>query len=112
MEPVSARYDISEHLGTPEEMAAYLEACLGEVDGDGAFIAEVPGDIARAKGMAQVARDAGLSCESLNKALSGERTAYFGGLNTSTATNIAGSLPSFRHQCVVLLSARTASPSP
>lgn len=37
--------------------------------------------------------------------------AYFGGLNTSTATNIAGSVPSFRHQCVVSLFARTASPS-
>ena len=64
------RYDVAEHLRTSEEMAAYLEACLDEADGDAAFVAKALGDIARAKGMAQVARDAGLSRESLYKALS------------------------------------------
>ena len=54
-------------------MAAYLEASLEEAKGDAAFIAKALGNIARAKGMAQVARDAGLSRESLYKALSGER---------------------------------------
>ena len=66
-------YDVAEHLRTPEEMAAYLEACIEEADGDAAFIAKALGDIARAKGMSQVACDAGLSRESLYKALSGER---------------------------------------
>ena len=66
-------YDVAEHLRTPEEMAAYLEACMEEADGDAAFIAKALGDIARAKGMSQVACDAGLSRESLYKALSGER---------------------------------------
>ena len=42
-----------------------------------AFIAKALGDIARAKGMSQVARDAGLSRESLYKALSGERSPGF-----------------------------------
>ena len=70
-------FDVSEHLRTPEEMAAYLEACLDESNGDAAFIAKALGDIARAKGMTQVARDAGLSRESLYKALSGERTPGF-----------------------------------
>jgi probable addiction module antidote protein len=42
-------------------MAAYLEASIEEANGDAAFIAKALGDIARAKGMAQVARDAGLS---------------------------------------------------
>jgi probable addiction module antidote protein len=74
---VTTRYDISEHLRTPEEMAAYLEASLEEADGDAAFIAKALGDIARAKGMSQVARDAGLSRESLYKALSGERSPSF-----------------------------------
>ena len=73
----TTRYDVAEHLRTPEEMAAYLEACLEEANGDAAFIAKALGDIARAKGMAQVARDAGLSRESLYKALSGERTPGF-----------------------------------
>ena len=49
-------------------MAAYLEACLEEANGDAAFIAKALGDIARAKGMSQVARDTGLSRESLYKA--------------------------------------------
>lgn len=73
----TTRYDVSEHLRTPEEMAAYLDACLEEANGDAAFVAKALGDIARAKGMAQVARDAGLSRESLYKALSGERSPGF-----------------------------------
>ena len=73
----TTRYDVAEHLRTPEEMAAFLEACLEEADGDAAFIAKALGDIARAKGMAQVAKEAGLSRESLYKALSGERSPDF-----------------------------------
>jgi probable addiction module antidote protein len=73
----TSRYDVAEHLRTPEEMAAYLEACLTEANGDAGFIAKALGDIARAKGMTQVARDSGLSRESLYKALSGERTPTF-----------------------------------
>ena len=73
----TTRYDVAEHLRTPAEMAAYLEACLEEANGDAAFIAKALGNIARAKGMAQVARDAGLSRESLYKALSGERSPGF-----------------------------------
>lgn len=74
---ITSRYDVAEHLRTPEEMAAYLEASFEEANGDAAFIAKALGDIARAKGMAQVARDAGLSRESLYKALSGERSPGF-----------------------------------
>lgn len=73
----TSRYDVAEHLRTPEEMAAYLEASLEEANGDAAFVARALGDIARAKGMSQVARDTGLSRESLYKALSGERTPSF-----------------------------------
>jgi len=73
----TTRYDIAEHLRTPEEMAAYLEACIEESNGDAPFMAKALGDIARAKGMSQVARDAGLSRESLYKALSGERSPGF-----------------------------------
>lgn len=73
----TSRYDVAEHLRTPEEMAAYLEVCLEEANGDASFIAKALGDIARARGMSQVAREAGLSRESLYKALSGERTPGF-----------------------------------
>lgn len=74
---VTSHYDVAEHLRTTEEMAAYLEACLEEANDDAALIAKALGDIARAKGMSQVARDAGLSRESLYKALSGERVPSF-----------------------------------
>lgn len=73
----TTRYDVAEHLRTPEEMAEYLEASIEEADGDAAFIAKALGDIARARGMSQVARDAGLSRESLYKALSGDRAPSF-----------------------------------
>lgn len=73
----TTRYDVAEHLRTPEEMAAYLEVCMAEANGDATLVAKALGDIARAKGMAQVARDAGLSRESLYKALSGDRTPGF-----------------------------------
>lgn len=70
----TTRYDVADHLRTPEETAAYLEACFEEANGDAAFIAKALGDIARAKGMSLIARETGLSRESLYKALSGDRT--------------------------------------
>jgi len=63
-------YDVAQQLRTPEEMAAYLDAWFEEAPDDAAGIARALGDIARARGMTQVARDAGLSRESLYKALS------------------------------------------
>lgn len=56
-------------------MALYLEACFE--DGDPALVTAALGDIARARGMSQVARDAGLSRESLYKSLSGEGNSEF-----------------------------------
>jgi probable addiction module antidote protein len=73
----TTRYDVAEHLRTPKEMAAYLEVCLQEAGGDAAFVAKALGDIARAKGMTQVARETGLSRESLYRALSGEHSPSF-----------------------------------
>ena len=73
----TAPYDVSEHLRTPEEMAAYLDAWLEEAPDDAAGIARALGDIARAKGMTQVAKDAGLSRESLYRALSAEGNPSF-----------------------------------
>ena len=86
---VTAPYDVAEHLRTREEMAAYLEASIEESDGDAAFVAKALGDIAiaRAHGMAQVASDAGLSRESLYKALSGERVPTF-----ETVLRVVGAL--------------------
>lgn len=65
---ITKTWDPAEHLNSQEDMAAYLEAALEE--GDPALIAAALGDIAKAKGMSQIARDAGLGRESLYKALS------------------------------------------
>lgn len=70
-------YDVAEHLHSPEEMAAYLDAWLDEAPDDAAGIARALGAIARAKGMSQVAKDAGLSRESLYRALSAEGNPSF-----------------------------------
>ena len=88
---ITTRYDVAEHLRTPKEMAAYLEACFEEANGDATFIARALGDVARAKGMSQVARDAGLSRESLYKALSGERAPGFDTILNVTVTRSSGS---------------------
>jgi probable addiction module antidote protein len=68
-------WDPAEHLETDEDMAAYLEAALE--DGDPNLVAAALGDIARAKGMTQIAREAGLGRESLYKALSPEGNPEF-----------------------------------
>ena len=72
-----SRYDVAEHLRTPEEMAAYLDACIEEANGDAAFIAKALGDIARAQGMTKIAVETGLSRESLYRSLDGEHTPSF-----------------------------------
>jgi probable addiction module antidote protein len=77
METKTAPYDVAEFLETPEELAAYLEACINESEGDAAFIAKTLGDTAHAKGMSKIAREAGLSRESLYKAFSGDRSPSF-----------------------------------
>jgi probable addiction module antidote protein len=64
----TSAWDPAEHLETSEDIAAYLEAALEA--GDPALVAAALGDIARAKGMTQLARDTGLGRESLYKALS------------------------------------------
>ncbi len=72
------KWDTVEHLKTDEDMVMYLEACMEEAGDDAAFIAAALGDIARAKGMTQLAKKTGLGRESLYKALSGEGNPSFG----------------------------------
>jgi len=74
------KWDTVEHLKTDEDMAMYLEACLEEAGDDGAFIAAALGDIARAKGMTELARETGLGLDGLDKALSGEGNPSFGAI--------------------------------
>lgn len=63
-------YDSADYLQAPEDIAAYLEAAFE--DGDPAMIAHALGVVARAEGMSEVARRAGLTRASLYKALSGD----------------------------------------
>lgn len=68
-------WDAAEHLETKEDIAAYLEAALEE--GDPNLVVAALGDIARSKGMTQIARETGLGRESLYKALSIEGNPEF-----------------------------------
>ena len=72
MTQATTRWDVQEHLRTPEDCAAFIEAAIEEAGDDAAFIAKVLGEVARSRGMAQLARDTGLSREGLYKALSAE----------------------------------------
>lgn len=70
-----SKWDVVDHLKTDADMALYLEACFEE--SDPALIVAALGDIARARGMAQLARDTGISREGLYKALSAEGNPEF-----------------------------------
>lgn len=72
-----SKWDSAQHLKTEEDMLAYLEACLEEAGDDASFIAKALGNIAKARGMTQLAKDTGLGRESLYKALSGEGNPSF-----------------------------------
>ena len=61
-------YDATDYLRNEADMAAYLDAALE--DGDPAVVVHALGNIARARGMTQLARDTGMGRESLYKALS------------------------------------------
>jgi probable addiction module antidote protein len=69
-------FDAAEFLDSEETISAYLDALLEE--GNVKAFAAGLGDVARARGMSQVARDAGVSRESLYRALSGEGNPEFG----------------------------------
>jgi probable addiction module antidote protein len=67
-----SRYDAADYLKSDDELAAYLDACMEEAGDDAAYIAAALGDVARARGMAQLAKETGISREGLYKALSGD----------------------------------------
>ncbi|MGB6450705.1 MAG: addiction module antidote protein [Steroidobacteraceae bacterium] len=72
------RWDAADYLKSEEDTAAYLQACLDEAPEDPAFIAAALGDIARARGMAELAKATGLTREGLYKALSKDGNPSFG----------------------------------
>ncbi|HPQ94280.1 MAG: putative addiction module antidote protein [Thiothrix sp.] len=69
------KWDVVEHLKTPEDLQLYLDACMET--GDVALITAALGDIARAHGMTQLARETGLAPEALYRSLSGQGNPEF-----------------------------------
>lgn len=72
-----SRWDAADDLRTEQDMVAYFAICLEDDPGDGSLIRAALGDIARARGMTQLARDTGLAREGLYKALSAEGNPEF-----------------------------------
>jgi probable addiction module antidote protein len=73
-----SRWDAADYLKSEDDIAAYLQACIEEAPDDPALIAAALGDVARARGMVQLARDTGLTREGLYKALSKDGNPNFG----------------------------------
>ena len=72
-----SRWDPVDDLTTEEDIALYFQACIEDDPGDGSLVRAALGDIARARGMSQLARDTGLAREGLYKALSPEGNPEF-----------------------------------
>ncbi len=70
-------YDAAAYLKTEQECALYLQAAIDESDGDPVLVVAALGDIARARGMMQLARDTGLTREGLYKAVPGRQSEFF-----------------------------------
>lgn len=71
------RWEPADDLKTEEDIALYFEICMEEDPGDGSLIRRALGSIARARGMAQLARDTGLTREGLCMALAPEGNPEF-----------------------------------
>jgi probable addiction module antidote protein len=74
---ITTPYDTAEYLKTEEDVALFFAACMEEAGDDASYIAHALGEIARARGMTQLAKETGLGRESLYKALSGEGNPSF-----------------------------------
>lgn len=72
-------FDAADYLDSEEAITAYLNAILEE--NDDALLASALGDIAKARGMTQIAKDAGIGRESLYKALRSGASPRFGTIN-------------------------------
>lgn len=66
----TTRWDVLDHLKTDKDCRLYIEACFEEAGDDPVFIVKALGDVARAKGMMQIARETGLTREALYRSLS------------------------------------------
>jgi probable addiction module antidote protein len=74
--PKTTRFDAADFLDNEERQAAYITAALETGDAD--FVRDALGIVARARGMGEIAKNAGLSRESLYKALGDTGNPEFG----------------------------------
>lgn len=75
MKPITTPFDLAEHLEDDEDVAAYLTLVIEE--GDPGELAHALGVVSRARGMAQIAADAGIGREALYKALRSDASPRF-----------------------------------
>jgi probable addiction module antidote protein len=71
----TTKWDVTEHLGSEDAIAAYLDAVFE--DGDPALIKAAISDVVRARGMTEVSRKSGITRAGLYKALSDEGNPSF-----------------------------------
>ena len=75
MNPIAASqlsikpFESADYLQSDDDCAQYLQACMDEATENAALFTKAVGDIARARGMMQLARDTGITREGLYKAL-------------------------------------------
>ncbi len=81
------KFDAADYINTDERARAYLELCAEEDPGDGSLIRAALSDIARARNMSRLAREAGLDRSGIYKALSENGNPSFG-----TVLKITGAL--------------------
>lgn len=77
MQVKTTHWNVLDHLQTDEDCRLYIEACFEEAGDDPAFIVKALGDVARAKGMMQIARETGLAREALYRSLSADGNPSF-----------------------------------
>ena len=65
-------WDTTEYLRDEEDIRLYIEAALEEAPDDATFMAVVLGDVARARGMTELARETGIARETLYKVTRGD----------------------------------------
>ena len=92
-----SRRDGADNLKSGRDMAAYLQACLEESPEDPALVAAALGNIARARGMMQLAKDTGITREGLYKAL-----AKNGNPSLGTVLKVLKAL-GLKFRCMVIL---------
>lgn len=73
-----SRWDVADYLKTEEDRQLFLDACFDEDPGDGSLVRAALGDMARAHGITQLARETGLTREGLYRALSPNGNPEFG----------------------------------